>query len=246
MNDGESLVGVVGDSMPDLSATIADAGGRSCADDIESVMATDPDFIVAVGTDALLGVARLAPTAPILPVEAGRGFRSVPRDSLDDAIEHLLDGVAETESAPVLSVDHDGEAIARAVADVTLVTSEVAHISEYRVQAAGTHVSQFRADGIVVATPAGSTGYARRVDCPVVAPETGVSAVAPIAPFATDPDHWVLPLDGLRLTVERDETAVTLLADDREVATVAEGEPVDVRADGTAVIAIIPESQTPY
>ena len=246
MNDGERLVGVVGDPPAELDATIADTDTRSHTGDVESVLASDPDLVVAVGDAALLGVARSSPAAPILPVDVTRGFRSLPGEALTDAVERVLPGEADVRSHPVLRIEHDGERVARAVADVSLLTAEVAHISEYTVATGGNHVAQFRADGVVVATPAGSPGYARRVGCPVVAPGTGVGAVAPIAPFATDPDHWVLPLDDLRLTVERDETRVTLLADDREVATVAKGEPVRITPDGTADLAVVPESETHF
>jgi NAD+ kinase len=246
MNDGARLVGVVGDPPADLTATIADVADEVRRGDVESVLSADPGLVVAVGASALLGLARTAPAAPILPVDADRGFRSVAPASLAAAVEHALDERVETVSCPVLEVTHDGEHVGRAVADVSLLTAEVAHISEYALTADGTEVAQFRADGVVVATPAGSPGYARRIDCPVVAPGTGVAAVAPIAPFATDPDHWVLPLADLLLTVERDETDVTLLADDRDVATVGRGEPVRISRDGTADIAVVPESESHY
>lgn len=242
MNEGERLVGVVGDRPPGPDGTITEMGRRVREGDAKSVLASDPDLVVAVGDAALFSIARSSPVPPVLPVDVSRGFRSVPADSVDEAVEHALCDDLETQSYPVLGVEHDGERVARAVADVSLLTAEVAHISEYAVVADGTPVAQFRADGVVVATPGGSPGYARRIGCPVVAPGTGVGAVAPIAPFATDPDHWVLPLDELRLTVERDETEVTLVADDREVATVATGEPVDVAPDESVEIAVVPES----
>ena len=246
MNQGERLVGVVGDRPAELDVTITEVADSVREGDVESVLAADPYLVVAVGEAALSAVARSAPAARILPVEAGRGFRSVAADSVADAVEYALLDDAQTQSCPVLQVEHDGDRVARAVADVSLLTAEVAHISEYAVETGGDHVAQFRADGVVVATPVGSPGYARRVGCPVVAPEAGVGAVAPIAPFATDPDHWVLPLEDLALTVERDETEVTLVADDREVATVAAGEPVRISPDGTADIAVVPESASHF
>lgn len=243
MNDRGRLVGVVGTPPADLRAAITDAGSRSCQGDVETVLAAEPDIVVAVGDAAVLSVARAAPDARIVPVDVGHGFRSVPADSVGTAVEHVLEDEFDTQSHPVLRVEHDGEQVARAIADVTLLTADVAHISEYAISAEGDHVAQFRADGVIVATPAGSACYARRVGAPVVAPGTGVGAVAPIAPFATDPDHWILPLGDVRLTVERDETPVTLLADDREVDTVEEGEPVTIAPDATATVAVVPESR---
>lgn len=242
MNEGERLVGVVGDPPADLAAAVTDRGWGMQTDEAEAVLASDPDLVVAVGDTALFGVARSVPAAPILPVDASRGFRAVPADSADAAVVHALEDDAEYQPHPVLGVEHDGERVSRAVADVSLLTAEVAHISEYTVEVAGTHVETFRADGVVVATPAGSPGYARRIDCPVVAPGTGVGSVAPIAPFATDPDDWILPLESLRLNVERDETEIALLADDREVATVETGDPIHAETAGTFQVAVVPES----
>ena len=242
MSDGDRLVGVVGDAPASVDDAIADAGARVRRGDVEAVLAADPDRLLAVDEPAFLAVARAAPEVPVLPVDAGRGFRSVPRASLADAIGHALEEDVATETHPVLRVEHGGR-VERAVCDVSLLAAEVAHISEFGVGAGEEPVARFRADGVVVATPGGSPGYARRLDCPVVAHGTGVGVVAPIAPFATDPDHWVLDLDDLRLTVERDETAVTLLADDRDVATVPRGETVSISRDGTVTVAVVPESR---
>ena len=52
--------------------------------------------------------------------------------------------------------------------------------------------------------------------------------VVPVAPFATDADRLVLPLDGVALGVERDETPVELLADGRTERDVEIGDPVDL------------------
>lgn len=244
MNDGEWLVGVVGDASDDISdptdisASVDGVGAHPVEGDVETVLEESPDLIVTAGEQSLFAVARECPTAPVLPIDAGRGFPSVTRDDVGRTITHAVDD-GETLSYPVVRIEHDGAFIARAVTDVTLLSAQVAQISEYRLTDGDTEVARFRADGVVVATPAGSRGYARRVGSPIVSLESGVGVVAPIAPFATNADHWVLPLENVRLTVERDETEVSLLADDREVATVSAGEPVRVAPDGSVDIATV-------
>lgn len=242
MDGGADLVGIVGDPPAGLDAALADADVDSRSGAVESVLAAGPDLVVAAGETACLDAARAAPEAPVLAVDAGRGFRSVGRAVAPDVVGRVVEEGAATESIPVLSVEHDGETVGRAVADVTLLSAEVAHISEYSAATGDVSVSRFRADGVVVATPAGSAGYARRVGGPVIAPETGVGAIVPVAPFATDPDHWVVSLADVRLSVERDETPVALFADDREVATVVRGESVRIATDGTADVVAVPES----
>jgi len=243
MSSGATVVGVVGESVEDIATAIEARGGRSRVGEPAEVVAAEPDVIVAVDEAATLAVARERPTCPLLPVEAGRGLRSVPSDQAIEAVDTLLSEGCTTEPHPLVAIEYDGETVARALTDVTLVTTEAARISEFSVTDEGDHVGQFRADGVVVATPAGTTGYARRLGTPVVAAETGVVAVAPIAPFATNPDHWTIGDDRVRLTVERDEATVRLFADDRSITEVAHGEPVVLTTDRSVAIAVLDQSQ---
>ncbi|WP_424018292.1 ATP-NAD kinase [Halorientalis pallida] len=244
-----ATVGVVGERTADrVTDAVTAAGGTPETGDLDTVLAAAPDALVTVGEDALFALAARSelPETPVLPVEAGRGVRSVPRSRVEGAMDTLVAGAGQVDSYPVLGV-HVGDARrARALADVTLLTAEPARISEYAVATDGTTVSQFRADGVVVATPAGSHGYARRVDAPVVAHDTGVAAVAPIAPFATDDDHWILDIDTVSLRVERDEVPVELLADDRRVDEIDPGVPVSLSVADRLPVLSVPESGHPY
>lgn len=224
-------VGVLGD--PSLAERIADAIGdedgsavRGDADDLRGC-----DAVVALGEKAVLDLVRAGVSVPVLPVDAGAGLRSVPADETTAAVGSLLDGDWETEPHPLLSIGVDGETVADALFDATLVTSEPARISEYAVRTADEHVETFRADAVTVATPAGTRGYSRAAGGPVVEPGTGVVSVVPVAPFATHVDDWVLPLP-VALSVERNEGAVSLFADDREVRGVRPGERVDLDRGG--------------
>lgn len=243
-----AAIGVVGEPAERVATAVDNAGGTPETGDLDAVLAGTPDALVAVGEDALLALAATPdrPPVPVLPVDAGRGVRSIPRDAADAAMDGLVSGTGAVDSYPVVGVRVGGRLRARAFADVTLLTAEPARISEYAVATGETTVAQFRADGVVVATPAGSHGYARRVDAPVVANDTDVAAVAPIAPFATDANHWVLDIDTVSLRVERDEVPVELLADDRRIDDVAPGVPVSVSVVDTLPLLSVPESSHPY
>ena len=243
MSSGAPVVGVVGEIDDGLVDAIEDAGGQVRTGTAEAVVADAPDVVVAVGEPATLAVARQHPSMPVVPVDAGRGLRSVPGDAAVEAAASIVAGEWTTESHPLVAVELDGERVDRALLDVTLVTSEAARISEFGVTARATRVGQFRADGVVVATPAGTPGYARQVGTPIVAAETGVLAVAPIAPFATNPDHWLVGDERIALTVERDEADVTLFADDRSVAPVSPGETVALTTDRSVTVAVLPASR---
>ena len=218
----------------------------------ENVVVTEDteesDLVVGVGESALLACADQG--TPVLPVDAGGGVRSVARESLSAALSSVAAGEGREWSIPRFSVSADGERLADAVFDVMLVTAEPAHISEFSVRTPTDRVAQFRADGVLVATAPGTSGYARRVESPVFDPETPAAAVVPVAAFAIDSGHWVVPVEEgapvAEVTVERDGAAVTLLADDREVGPVTPNEPLSVSVTGTVPLLAVPEGESPY
>ena len=237
-------VGVVGES--DIATRVAEAV-RTAGETVErgdaaAVDDADPDVVVATGESAVLDLVRAGVSAPVLPVATGPGLESVPGPAAESAVAALLDDGWTTVERPLLSVAVDGEHVADALLDATLVTSEPARISEYAVRTRRGTVAQFRADAVVVATPAGSTGYARDAGGPAVEPGTGVVSVVPVAPFATHVDDWVLS-GPVTLSVERDEGAVSLYVDDREHGDVPPRTTVELGFDGALTLATVPDSE---
>ena len=232
-------VGVLGDQA--VATAVAAAGGEPLATDPTEVATAETDIVVAVGEAGMLAAAEAGIESTVVSVDAGHPYRSVTRDALEDALTAVFEQRHETVELPIATARTPlGET--RALAEFMLVTGEPARISEYTVVSGAERVATFRADGVVVATPAGSTGYTRRADGPVVASGVDAFAVVPIAPFSTDEDMWVLPMDGLELRVERDETPVELLADDRTTGSVVPGESVRVGVETSLSVAVVPES----
>ncbi|ESP89324.1 NAD(+)/NADH kinase [Candidatus Halobonum tyrrellensis] len=201
--------------------------------------APDADALVTVGERALVDAALSGPAAPLLPVvpadagaaEAAGGRHAVRAAEVGAALDAVASGDAAAVDHPVLAVSDSGERVARALFDVSLITSEPAGISEYSVRADDRRLDGFRADGVVVATPLGSAGYARATGGPLLEPGTGL-AVVPVSPFATRWDARVV--DGrVRLRVERDDTEVSLVADDRVVRPVSPAATLDVTPAGS-------------
>jgi len=232
----DSPVGVVGD--PAVADRLREAGVSVRNGTVDSVPSTAR--VVAVGQAAVRAVATADSDPLVVPVAAGRGVRSVARDDVATAVAGL--DAATTERHPLFDVSVAGEDVGTFVFDVTAVTAEAARISEYAVETATDSVGQFRADGVTLATPAGSPGYARRIGGPVLAPAASVGVVAPIAPFQVNPDHWVVSLDGLSVSVERDEATVGLYADGEAVTTVACGESLGLQQSGTVRTAVLEAS----
>lgn len=252
MSDGEATdscerptIGIV---APETNPThiveaVTDAGGVADVGSVET--AADADIVVAVGDVALSVLTREAVSTPLLPVGV-EGVYSISSDTIRTTIESVLAGEFAIRNRPLVRVE-TGERSGHALFDVSLVTAEQASISEFTVEMLASDamgvdepVARVRADGVVVATPVGSRGYARAAGGPVVVPGSDVFSVVPISPFATDPDHWVLPLSGLSLTVERDEVEVTVSIDGQSLCTVAPGTTVCLVRDGSLSL-VVPE-----
>ncbi len=214
-------------------------------DDLDTVLDADPDVLIALGERALLTLARRGVGIPVLPIDAGEGLPSTPARDIDEALGSLRDGDPPLVERPILRIAIGDEPAGRALFDATLVTSEPARISEFELGRNGERVDAVRADGIVVATPAGSSEYAHAAGGPLLAPGSGVVAVVPIAPFAVNPDRWVVPPESLSLQVVRDDYEVTLYADDRAVGTVPVGTAVTFAPAGVLRIVVPPGVSAP-
>jgi NAD+ kinase len=226
------VIRVVHEETPERAAAVAAAlreRGASVAVATVAEPTGEAERYVALGERALATLAFADVAAPVVPV--GLVPAGVPLEDPAAAAAVALAPDPDVVSQPILGVhDEQGER-ARAVFDVTLVTSEPARISEYAVVAGDRPVDGFRADGVVVATSLGSAGYASAVGGPVVE-VPGALSVVPVSPFETQRDRWVLE-PPVRLSVERDDSTVSLVADDRVVGEVGAGAPVTVSVAGT-------------
>ncbi|SDQ34325.1 NAD(+)/NADH kinase [Natronobacterium texcoconense] len=235
----DPVVGFVTDeetgSTPGLQAgdaleSVVDAhDGTLVTGDLETEDVRAADVLVARGDRTLSVLARAGIDSPVVPVAPATGVEAVDPDQVSNAVAAVLEGDATVRERAVLELEGVDAGTQRALLDVALVTDEPARISEYGVHSLDGEVATFRADGVVVATPAGSHGYASAVDASLLSSAVDAVAVAPIAPFVTNTRRWVLP-QKVTLTVERDEGDVTVLADGQAVETVSLGADVTVTA----------------
>ncbi|RLM59534.1 NAD(+)/NADH kinase [Halobellus sp. Atlit-31R] len=222
-----SDLGSTGDAVADAVAaheavhverTTPTDGAVSVDDDVEAVFAVGEEALIALGASEF--------DEPVVPVDVGAGRYELSSDAVTSAADALVRAAFETVPHPVLEVDVGGATAGVAVTDVTLLTSEPARISEYAIESPNGWRDTVRSDGVVVATPLGSAGYARDAGGPLLAPETGLVAV-PISPYAMHADSWVLR-PPTSLSVERDEAAVSLLLDDDSVRSVPPQTPIQI------------------
>lgn len=226
------MIGVVGPAQPAAELASAIDAATVVVDDAEAVVAAGPSVVVAIGDAAVSRLVRAGVDAPVLPVETSDALDPVGVERVPETIRSgLARGFVQCER-PVLETRLDG-AGTPAVFEAMLVTTEPARISEYTVEGGG-WADRFRADGVVVSTPAGSAGYSRTLGGPVVDPDAGGLVVVPVAPFRRRSTDRVADEEAsLAITVERDEGDVSLLVDGQSVGLVSPGEPVPIHVAGT-------------
>ena len=208
----------------------ASATAEAMASGDETPDISDATFLVAVGDEAIRDAVVAAPDGTVIPVADRR--LAFDRGGAVDALRGLLDGSESDGSVgrvtqPVLAVDDGTDAPVRAAFDVAVVTDEPARISEFAVEFSRGRDESVRADGVVVATPLGSDGYASAAGGPLVEPGGGLSVV-PIAPFSTRTDAWVAG-DRVRLTVERESEPIGLVVDGERRGTVEPHRPTAIK-----------------
>lgn len=161
------------------------------------------DLVITVGGDGtLLNVGRnLAPfNTPLLGINMGRlGFLADVSPSTCEMIDRVLSGHWIEEHRLILEA-HAGEkaepgAGLLALNEVSINRGRSAHLVEVETRANGSVVNRLRADGLLVATPTGSTAYALSSGGPIIHPTVAALLMVPISPHSLSSRPIVLPAD---------------------------------------------------
>ena len=149
------------------------------------------DLAIAVGGDGtMLGVARMAARhgVPLVGVNLGHlGFLTdLTADGAAEALSDLLDGKFHEEQRILLEAEifRDKRSIFRSVAlnDVVVSRGAMGTMIEFAVEVNGEFVYSARADGLIIATPTGSTAYALSAGGPILQPGLPAISLVPISP----------------------------------------------------------------
>jgi NAD+ kinase len=196
---------------------------------------TPCDLVVVLGGDGtLLSVARRhAGGPPILGVNLGRlGFLTeVARDGLYPALVEILEGDYEVEPRSLFEVvlerSSGRERSYLALNDAVIAKTALSRIIELNLAVDGRPVSRYRADGLVLSTPTGSTAYNLSAGGPILHPLLPVAVITPICPHTLTLRPLVVPdTSVIEVTLETPSESVYLTVDGQEGDEMAHGERV--------------------
>ncbi|MDX6610164.1 MAG: kinase [Solirubrobacterales bacterium] len=212
---------------------------------VESLPA-DPDLCLVLGGDGtiLYALRSFAGTeVPVFGVNFGTvGFlAAVERDEAAEGIRRALAGETETIDLPALAIEVDGTERS-AFNDVSFSRRPRDRVAELSYRIAGEEVGNVRCDGLVAATPAGSTGYNLANQGPILAWGVKGYVVSYIAPHSLTARALVVaPSDVLTVGNAPDREPVDVAIDGAQVTTLAPGAALDVRfADSVGRLAQLP------
>jgi NAD+ kinase len=194
------------------------------------------DLLITFGGDGtLLSVARQAPSGvPIIGVNMGTlGFLTeIPVEEFPEVLEQVLAGDYLAEKRVTFDVVAWSEGVEsryRVLNDAVINKGALARIIEISVTVGGRFVSTFRADGMIVSTPTGSTAYNLSAGGPIVYPTMSAILLTPICPHMLSNRPVVLPDNqAIELTIVAGDEEVYLTLDGQEGIPLREGDRISV------------------
>ncbi|HTY42591.1 MAG TPA: NAD(+)/NADH kinase [Thermoanaerobaculia bacterium] len=233
-----------------LDAETAAQLGRSDGEP-RARIARETDLVFVLGGDGtLLSVARSAPSGtPLLGVNLGTlGFLSgLARRELMRRLGEVLSGRFREDRRRRMDVTigrgpHHGTY--RVLNDAVLNREALARISTFTVALDGRPVAEFRADGVIISTPTGSTAYNLSAGGPILHPALPAVVITPICPHSLGQRPLVVSdTTQIRLRVlgpERRDGGVYLTLDGQEGFPVLPGSPMEIKSSNSPVTLLRP------
>lgn len=203
----------------------------------------DADLIVVLGGDGtMISTARLTGKRETLVLGINYGslgylteFRI---EEMYSALESILAGDYGIDSRVMLDVEHlrGGERLAsgRVLNDVVINKAVLARIIEIEVDLNDQFVNSFRADGLIVSTPTGSTAYNLSAGGPIVYPTMNAVVLTPICPFTLTNRPIVMPDNAaINLHLKNESDGVVLTLDGQVGYSMQVGDTVSIRKSET-------------
>jgi NAD+ kinase len=229
------------------------AGAQSCS---KKEMAANSDLIISLGGDGtLLNIAPLVerPEVPILGVNmGGLGFiTEVAVDELEAILTKTLDGDYEVERRMTLEIRVIGKKRRarkfRVLNDAVITKGARSRIIDLETYVGEDYLCTYRADGLIISTPTGSTAYSLAAAGPILEPTLGAIVLAPICPHTLTNRPIVVPSNAaIRVTLRSFGDTVILIPDGQPGLRLNNGDQVEARDYGLPVSLIKIPSRSYY
>jgi NAD+ kinase len=190
------------------------------------------DILVTVGGDGTVLKALQEARGKIFAINAGvLGFLTeVPIEEAISGLKRVLSGDYVVEKRLRLRTDIRRRRRYDSTNEAVVHTSTPSKMRHYRIFLSGQLVDDVRADGIIVATPTGSTCYAMSAGGPILDPAVNAFVIVPLAPFKMSARAVVVPSDRKISVCLMDDKPSKLILDGQYEETVGPGDPIGFSA----------------
>jgi NAD+ kinase len=231
---------------------VARGAAHSCS---KKEMAARADLIISLGGDGtLLNIAPLVerPEVPVLGVNlGGLGFiTEVAVDELESVLSKTLEGDYEVERRMTLEIrvlQKKARHRFRVLNDAVIAKGARSRIIDLETYVGDDYLCTYRADGLIVSTPTGSTAYSLAAAGPILEPTLGAIVLSPICPHTLTHRPIVVPGTALiRVTLRSFGDTVILIPDGQPGVQLNNGDQVEARDYGLPVSLIKLPSRSYY
>jgi NAD+ kinase len=215
--------------------------------------AAESDLIVVLGGDGtMISTARLVGDSDALVLGINYGSLGYLTDfrieEMFPALEAIFEGEYEIDRRVMLHAEHwrseEMLATGRVLNDVVINKAALARIIEIEVSLNGLFVNSFRADGLIVSTPTGSTAYNLSAGGPIIYPSMNAVVLTPICPFTLTNRPIVVPDDAvIELKLEKENEGVVLTLDGQIGYTMQADDRVRIRKSRTTFNLVHPPNR---
>jgi len=217
----------------------------------ESELCEHADLVIAIGGDGtMLYASRLVldTGTPILGINRGRlGFLAdVTPDEMISGIDQVLSGEYTRDSRLLLEArlikENGEESVEFALNDVVLKRRETGRMVDFSTQVDGTFVNTHSGDGLIVATPTGSTAYSLSCGGPIISPQLDAVVVVPVCPHTLTDRPLVIPADRSIevLLLEHEGTTASVTIDGRFMGRIRPSDSLVISAADRRITLIHP------
>lgn len=178
--------------QPLVERVVAFLDRHSVSSLIEPDELTNVDLVISMGGDGtflkaacMVGEREI----PILGINKGRlGFLAdVLPSEIEDVLEHVLRRDYMIENHTVIKLEADGECVDScpfALNDIAVLKRDTASMISIKAYVNGEFLVNYQADGLIIATPTGSTAYSLSNGGPIIVPQSGSLCITPVAPHS--------------------------------------------------------------